>query len=106
MLVQAERHAETLMPGYTHLQHAQPATFGHHLMRCASIIDRDLARLADSFARTNLSALGGAAIAGTSWPIDRRRAAGLLGHQGLVVNSSDAGGFAATASRRPSPCLR
>jgi argininosuccinate lyase len=94
VLVQAERHAATLMPGYTHLQHAQPATFGHHLLRHASSIDRDLARLAGTFARTNLSALGGAAMAGTSWPIDRRRVAGLLGHQGLVVNSSDAGGFA------------
>jgi len=94
VLDQAERHADTLMPGYTHLQHAQPSTFGHYLMRQASIIDRDLERVAGAFARTNLSALGGAAMAGTSWPVDRRRAAALLGHEGVVVNSSDAGVFA------------
>ena len=94
ILSQAERHAETLMPGYTHLQHAQPTTFGHHLMRYGASFDRDLARLADAFGRANLSSLGGAAMAGTSWPVDRRRTAELLGHDNIVVNSSDAGGFA------------
>ncbi|HET6522653.1 MAG TPA: argininosuccinate lyase, partial [Geminicoccaceae bacterium] len=97
VLDRAERHALTLMPGYTHLQHAQPATFGHSLMRHASALDRDLARVADAFPRMNLSALGGAAMAGTSWPVDRRRVAALLGHEGLVVNSSDAGAFARDA---------
>lgn len=94
LLDQAERYAETLMPGYTHLQHAQPTTFGHHLMRYGAAFDRDLARLADAYGRTNLSSLGGAAMAGTSWPVDRRRTAELLGHDAIVVNSSDAGGFA------------
>jgi argininosuccinate lyase len=94
VLDRAARHADTLMPGYTHLQHAQPATFGHHLMRYGAAFERDLERLADTYARTNLSSLGGAAMAGTSWPIDRRRAAELLGHDGIIFNSSDAGGFA------------
>ena len=94
VLAQAEAHAETLMPGYTHLQHAQPTTFGHHMMRCAAAFDRDLERLRDAFPRVNLSSLGGAAMAGTSWPMDRERTAELLGHHGIVVNSSDAGGFA------------
>lgn len=94
VLDQAARHVATLMPGYTHLQHAQPSTFGHHLMRYGAAFERDLARLADTYARTNLSSLGGAAMAGTSWPIDRRRTATLLGHDGIVFNSSDAGGFA------------
>ena len=94
VLAQAEAHAETLMPGYTHLQHAQPTTFGHHMMRFASVFDRDLERLRDAWPRVNLSSLGGAAMAGTSWPVDRARTAELLGHDGIVVNSSDAGGFA------------
>jgi argininosuccinate lyase len=94
VLVRAREHAATVMPGYTHLQHAQPVTFGHALMRHASALERDFERLAGAFARTNLSALGGAAIAGTSWPVNRRRTAELLGHDGLVLNSSDAGVFA------------
>ena len=94
VLARAEVHAETLMPGYTHLQHAQPTTFGHHMMRFAAAFDRDLERLRDAWPRVNLSSLGGAAMAGTSWPVDRARTAELLGHDGIVVNSSDAGGFA------------
>ena len=94
VLAQAEVHADTLMPGYTHLQHAQPTTFGHHMMRHAAAFDRDLERLRDVWPRVNLSSLGGAAMAGTSWPVDRARTAELLGHDGIVVNSSDAGGFA------------
>ena len=93
-LSQATSHADTLMPGYTHLQHAQPTTFGHHLMRYAAAFDRDLDRLAGAFTHVNLGSLGGAAMAGTSWPIDRIRTAELLGHDGLAINSSDAGGFA------------
>jgi argininosuccinate lyase len=93
-LSQATSHADSLMPGYTHLQHAQPTTFGHHLMRYAAAFDRDLDRLAGAFAHVNLGSLGGAAMAGTSWPIDRIRTAELLGHDGLAINSSDAGGFA------------
>jgi argininosuccinate lyase len=94
VLTRAREHAATVMPGYTHLQHAQPVTFGHVLMRHASALERDLDRLAGAFERTNRSALGGAAIAGTSWPVNRQRTAQLLGHDGLVVNSSDAGVFA------------
>ena len=94
VLAQAEVHADTLMPGYTHLQHAQPTTFGHHMMRYAAAFDRDLERLRDAWPRVNLSSLGGAAMAGTSWPVDRERTAELLGHDGIVFNSSDAGGFA------------
>ena len=94
VLAQAEAHADTLMPGYTHLQHAQPTTFGHHMMRCAAAFDRDLQRLRDAWPRVNLSSLGGAAMAGTSWPVDRGRTAELLGHDDIVFNSSDAGGFA------------
>jgi len=94
LLKLAETHADALMPGYTHSQHAQPTTFGHTMMRHAAVLERDLQRLAGAFSRTNLSALGGAAMAGTSWPVNRRRVAELLGHDGLVVNSADAGGFA------------
>jgi argininosuccinate lyase len=101
----AQRHADTLMPGYTHLQHAQPWTFGHYLMRQASILERDLQRLHDVYPRINLSALGGAANAGTSWPIDRRRTAELLGHDGIVVNSCDAGEFARDHIEEITACL-
>jgi argininosuccinate lyase len=90
----AAQHTETLMPAYTHLQHAQPGTFAHYLLREASVLERDLQRLEGAFTRTNLSALGGAALVGTSWPVNRRRVAGLLGHDGLVVNASDCGVFA------------
>ena len=101
----AQAHAETVMPGYTHLQHAQPWTFGHYLMRQAAIMERDLARLADVYPRINLSALGGAANAGTSWPIDRRRAAALLGHDDIVVNSCDAGEFARDHIEETTACI-
>jgi argininosuccinate lyase len=94
LLDRAREHADTIMPGYTHFQHAQPWTFGHYLMRQASALERDLERLRAAFGRTNRSGLGGAANAGTSWPLDRRRTAELLGHDGLVLNSSDAGVFA------------
>jgi len=89
----ASNHAGTIMPGYTHLQHAQPWTFGHYLLRFADVFARDLARLEGTFARTNLSSLGGAALAGTSWPLDRERTAQLLGHDGIVPNAHDAGCF-------------
>ncbi|MBI4278690.1 MAG: argininosuccinate lyase [Armatimonadetes bacterium] len=94
LLSLAREHVHTVMPGYTHLQHAQPWTFGFYLMRQVSILERDLQRLAGAYARANLSALGGAACAGTSWPVNRRRVAELLGHDGLVTNACDAGSFA------------
>lgn len=86
-------HTETLMPGYTHLQHAQPTTFGHHLMRHYYTFERDQQRLESAYGRVNLNALGGAAMAGTSWPLDRHRTADLLGNDGLVMNSYDVGTF-------------
>ena len=94
LLNQAALHVETIMPGYTHLQHAQVWTFGFYLMRFAYAFERDLQRLRGAYERCNMSALGGAACAGTSWPIDRERTAALLAHRGVVVNAIDAGAFA------------
>jgi argininosuccinate lyase len=94
LLSSASEHTHTIMPGYTHLQHAQPSTLAHYLLREVSVFERDLQRLEGAFARTNQSALGGAALVGTSWPVNRRRVAELLGHDGLVINASDAGAFA------------
>jgi len=86
----AAEHTETLMPGYTHLQPAQPITVGHYLMSYASTIARDTARLLDAYDRTNESPLGGAAFAGTPFDIDRERTAALLGFDNVVDNSMDA----------------
>ncbi|HEU4673466.1 MAG TPA: argininosuccinate lyase [Candidatus Limnocylindrales bacterium] len=89
----AERHVETVMPGYTHLQHAQPTTFAHYLVRHAATFERDQQRIRQAFERVNLSPLGLAAMAGTSWPLNRDRTAGFLGFDGLVVTGQDAGIF-------------
>jgi argininosuccinate lyase len=89
----ADRHLETYMPGYTHLQHAQPSTLAHYLMRHYFTLERDQQRLEGAFERANLSALGGAAMAGTSWPLDRERVSQLLGHERPVENAYDAGIF-------------
>ena len=86
----AERHAETIMPGFTHLQVAQPITFGHHLMAYESMFARDAERLADCRKRVNRLPLGAAALAGTSFPIDRDHVARALGFDGIVTNSLDA----------------
>jgi len=86
----AERHAATAMPGFTHLQVAQPVTFGHHLMAYYEMLGRDRARLADCRKRVNRLPLGAAALAGTSYPIDRERVARELGFDGLCENSLDA----------------
>jgi argininosuccinate lyase len=86
----AEDHRETLLPGYTHLQPAQPTTVAHWLLSYESALRRDTARLFDAYDRTNRSPLGAAAFAGTPFPIDRRLAANLLGFDGLVENSMDA----------------
>ena len=86
----AAEHTETLMPGYTHLQPAQPITVGHYLMSYASTVARDTARLLDASDRTNESPLGGAAFAGTPFDIDRERTAELLGFERVVENSMDA----------------
>ena len=85
----AERHVDTVMPGYTHLQHAQPWTFGHYLMSFFSALRRDLGRLRLGYGNANLNVLGSAAQAGTSWPVDRRRTAELLGFDGLLLNSRE-----------------
>ncbi|HET9470526.1 MAG TPA: argininosuccinate lyase, partial [Usitatibacter sp.] len=86
----AERHAATLMPGFTHLQVAQPVTFGHHLMAYFEMFSRDAERLADCRRRANRLPLGASALAGTSYPIDRESVARELGFDGVCENSLDA----------------
>ncbi len=86
----AESHADTPMPGFTHLQVAQPVTFGHHLMAYFEMAARDRERLADCRRRTNRLPLGSAALAGTSYPIDREFVARELGFDGICANSLDA----------------
>ena len=83
------QHA-TIMPGFTHLQVAQPVTFGHHLLAYAEMFQRDAERLADCRRRVNRSPLGAAALAGTSYPIDRERSAERLGFEAVCRNSLDA----------------
>ncbi len=85
----AEKHVETIMPGYTHMQHAQPISFGHHLMAYYSMLTRDQQRFEESLKRIDLSPLGSAALAGTTFPIDREYTAELLGFASLYENSID-----------------
>ncbi|WP_313630504.1 argininosuccinate lyase [Enterococcus devriesei] len=85
----AEEHVETIMPGYTHLQHAQPISFGHHLMAYYGMLTRDQARLEESIKRVDISPLGCAALAGTTFPIDREMTAADLGFNDLYMNSLD-----------------
>jgi len=89
VLDQAERHADTIMPGFTHLQVAQPITFGHHLMAWFEMLARDRERLQDCNKRLNVMPLGAAALAGTSYPIDRELTAELLGFSRPSANSLD-----------------
>jgi argininosuccinate lyase len=86
----ADDHAETVMPGYTHLQVAQPVSFGHHLMAYFEMLARDAQRFADCRKRVNRLPLGAAALAGTSFPIDRQMVAKELGFDGVCENSIDA----------------
>ncbi len=86
----AEREAATIMPGFTHLQVAQPVTFGHHMMAYVEMFARDAERMFDCRRRVNRLPLGAAALAGTSYPIDRDRVAATLGFEGLCENSLDA----------------
>jgi len=86
----AGKHAATIMPGFTHLQVAQPVTFGHHLLAYEAMLARDSERLADCRRRVNRLPLGSAALAGTSFPIDRERVAADLGFEALCENSLDA----------------
>jgi argininosuccinate lyase len=85
----AEQHADTIMPGFTHLQVAQPITFGHHLMAWFEMLSRDQERLQDCCKRVNIMPLGAAALAGTSYPIDRFITADLLGFSRPSANSLD-----------------
>jgi len=86
----AEHEKETIMPGFTHLQAAQPISFGHHLLAYFEMFKRDRERLQESFKRINTMPLGSAALAGTSYPIDRERTAELLGFERISLNSIDA----------------
>jgi len=90
LLAKAEAHVDTVLPGYTHLQAAQPVTFGHHLLAYAEMLDRDRSRFADCRKRLNESPLGAAALAGTSFPIDRHQTAAALGFERPMANSMDA----------------
>jgi argininosuccinate lyase len=86
----AEAHSDTIMPGFTHLQVAQPVTFGHHLMAYVEMLTRDISRFIDCRKRINRLPLGAAALAGTSYPIDRELVAKKLGFDGVCENSLDA----------------
>lgn len=86
----ADKHQKTIMPGFTHLQVAQPVTFGHHLMAYYEMLQRDLTRFEDARKRMNQLPLGAAALAGTSYPIDRNRVAKKLKFDGVCENSLDA----------------
>ena len=90
LLVQAQKHAALVMPGFTHLQVAQPVTFGHHLLAYVEMLERDRERLADCRRRVNRLPLGSAALAGTSFPIDRAQVAKELGFEAVSENSIDA----------------
>ena len=89
LLDKAEAHAATVMPGFTHLQSAQPVTFGHHLMAYVEMFGRDRSRIRDSRKRLNECPLGAGALAGTSFPIDRHMTAKALGFDGPTRNSLD-----------------
>ncbi len=89
LLTQAEAHADAVMPGFTHLQTAQPVTFGHHMLAYVEMFGRDRGRMADARARAEECPLGAAALAGTSFPIDRAMTAKALGFAGPTRNSLD-----------------
>ena len=89
LIAQAESHADTVMPGFTHLQSAQPVTFGHHMLAYVEMFGRDRGRIADARARLNECPLGSAALAGTSFPIDREATAKALGFDRPNANSLD-----------------
>ncbi|MCA3425247.1 MAG: argininosuccinate lyase [Roseomonas sp.] len=90
LVARAEEHAGSVMPGFTHLQPAQPVTFGHHMLAYVEMLSRDLSRLADCRARLNESPLGAAALAGTGFAIDRHMTAKALGFDRPMRNSLDA----------------
>lgn len=86
---QAETYSDTVMPGYTHLQRAQPITFGHHLMAYAEMLLRDIGRFRQAKENMDVSPLGNGALAGTTYPLDRELSAKLLGFAGITMNSLD-----------------
>ena len=86
---QAAANVSTIMPGYTHLQRAQPVTFGHHLLAYAMMLTRDISRLKDALKRMNYSPLGSCALAGTTYPTDSEITASALGFDGICLNSID-----------------
>ncbi|MSO74177.1 MAG: argininosuccinate lyase [Alphaproteobacteria bacterium] len=90
LIERADEHADTIMPGFTHLQVAQPVTFGHHLLAYVEMLGRDRGRMTDCATRLNECPLGAGALAGTSFPIDRHRTAKALGFTGPTANSMDA----------------
>lgn len=90
LVQQALKNVHTIMPGFTHLQHAQPTTLAHHFLAYEEMFSRDCERLSGAFARTNLSPLGSAAFASTGYPIDREYTARMLGFDGLSYNTMDA----------------
>lgn len=85
--VQAARHTRTIMPGYTHMQHAQPWVFGHYLLSFSSRLHDSFERLAQAYKRVNRNPLGAVGLAGTSWPLNRKRTTELLGFDGMIENS-------------------
>ncbi|MCH4168522.1 MAG: argininosuccinate lyase [Streptococcaceae bacterium] len=89
LVAKADENVETIMPGYTHLQHAQPISFGHHMMAYYNMLSRDQERFEESFKRADISPLGSAALAGTTFPIDRFYSAELLGFESVYSNSLD-----------------
>ena len=90
LIKKAKMHTETVMPGYTHLQRAQPITFAHHLMAYAEMLKRDVTRLEDAYVRLDIMPLGSGALAGTTYPIDRDFVAGKLDFADITRNSLDA----------------
>ncbi|WP_270182115.1 argininosuccinate lyase [Alkalihalobacillus sp. CinArs1] len=90
IITQAEEHVETVLPGYTHLQRAQPVSFAHHILAYFWMFERDKERFQDSLKRANMLPLGAGALAGTTFPIDRQRSAELLGFDAVYPNSMDA----------------
>ena len=91
ILFQAKQHKETIMPGYTHLQRAQPITFAHHLLAYAMMFSRDISRIEDAVKRMNYNPLGSCALSGTTYDTDRYMTAKALGFDGITLNSIDGG---------------
>ena len=89
LVEKAEANVETIMPGYTHMQHAQPISYAHYLLAYFEMFKRDRQRLADIYKRMNLCPLGSGALAGTTYPLDREMTAQLLGFDGPTLNSMD-----------------